>query len=99
MLSGELVMRCVILLASSLALVHCQCEWVFYFFFCHRSVTKPSCSSVRFNLGDLLGRPNRNRENENEGNNGGRVDAGSILGGLLGAVKLFKPINKDASVE
>ena len=62
-------------------------------------MTKPSCSSVRFNLGDLLGRPNRNRENENEGNNGGRVDAGSILGGLLGAVKLFKPFNKDASVE
>lgn len=41
----------------------------------------------RFNLGDIFGRPNRNKQNQNENqNNGGRVDAGSILGGLLGAV-------------
>jgi hypothetical protein len=41
----------------------------------------------RFNLGDIFGRPNRNQENQNQNqNNGGRVDAGAILGGLLGAV-------------
>merc|ERR1719430_2823228 len=34
----------------------------------------------RFNLGDIFGRQNQNQ------NNGGRVDAGAILGGLLGAV-------------
>jgi len=59
-------MRCLILLASCLALVECQ---------------------FRFNLGDIFGRPNRNQENQNQNqNNGGRVDAGAILGGLLGAV-------------
>jgi len=42
----------------------------------------------RFNLGDIFN-PNRNRGNENENQNQDdrpRVDAGAILGGLLGAV-------------
>lgn len=61
------VMRCLVLLASSLAVAQCQ---------------------FRFNLGDIFGRPNRNQDqNQNQNqNNGGRVDAGAILGGLLGAV-------------
>ena len=84
---SKLDMKCVTLLASSLALAQCQCKCS-SLFFCDD--ISQSCFSVRFNLGDIFGRPNRNQENNNNQNqnNGGRVDAGAILGGLLGAVKL-----------
>ena len=83
---SKLDMKCVTLLASSLALAQCQCKFSSLFFCVDIS---QSCFSVRFNLGDIFGRPNRNQDqNQNENqNNGGRVDAGAILGGLLGAVK------------